>query len=564
DDPWVTPAELSHLTRTPRYRETVEWLGRLVEAAPELEMVPIGTSPEGRKVWMVIASRDLAFSPPAIRATGKPILLAQAGIHAGEIDGKDAGMMLLRDMTVRGTKRELLDQAIFLFVPIFNVDGHERFSAYSRMNQRGPIESGWRVTSRRLNLNRDYAKLDTPEMRGMVETLNRYDPDLYLDIHVTDGMDYQYDITFGFAGAHAYSPAISTWMDRYLVPAWNRDLERMGHVPGSLIFPRNQQNSEQGIVRWTPTQRYSDGYGNARHLPTVLVENHSLKTYEQRVLGTYLLLESGLRSLAKRGQRLRRAILRDRNRRPAEMVLDWSYRKEPTGILEFLGVKSRMFRSPISGNQVIEWTGEPVTMPVPVYEKSVPGVTVTRPAAYWIPPAWSEVIDRLAMHGIESERIPAAREIELERYVIEEVKLEADPFEGHMRVAGKFTLRKETIRLAPGSVRVSTDQPLGDLAVLLLEPESPDSFFQWGFFLESLQRVEYAEDYVLEPMARKMLEIDPALKTEFEQKLARDDDFAGDPAARMRWFYEKSPFFDPEWRIYPVAREPQSGGQALK
>lgn len=223
-----------------------------------------------------------------------------------------------------------------------------------------------------------------------------------------------------------------------------------------------------------------------------------------------------------------------------------------------------MFRSPISGNQVIEWTGEPVTMPVPVYEKSVPGVTVTRPAAYWIPPAWSEVIDRLAMHGIESERIPAAREIELERYLIEEVKLEADPFEGHMRVAGKFTLRKETIRLAPGSVRVSTDQPLGDLAVLLLEPESPDSFFQWGFFLESLQRVEYAEDYVLEPMARKMLEIDPALKAEFEQKLARDDDFAGDPAARMRWFYEKSPFFDPEWRIYPVAREPQPGGQAPK
>ncbi len=131
-----------------------------------------------------------------------------------------------------------------------------------------------------------------------------------------------------------------------------------------------------------------------------------------------------------------------------------------------------------------------------------------------------------------------------------------------MRVARKFTIRKETIRLAPGSVRVPTDQALGDLAVLLLEPGSPDSFFQWGFFLESLQRVEYAEDYVLEPMARRMLENDPALKAEFEQKLSLDNEFAGDPAARMRWFYEKTPFFDPEWRIYPVAREPQPEGQA--
>jgi len=159
DDPWITPAEKSDLRTSPNYNDTIAWLQKLVAAAPQqLKMISIGKSSDGRDIWMVIASRDRQFTPEALRKTGKPIVLAQAGIHSGEIDGKDAGMMLLRDMTVRGTKRELLDRAHFLFVPIFNVDGHERASRFGRVNQRGPEVMGWRTTSRNLNLNRDYAK----------------------------------------------------------------------------------------------------------------------------------------------------------------------------------------------------------------------------------------------------------------------------------------------------------------------------------------------------------------------------------------------------------------------
>ena len=161
NDPWITPAEQSDFVRTPRYDETMQWLRKLAEAAPELEMITLGKSPEGRDIWMVAASKEQAFTPAQMRATGKPIFLAQGGIHAGEIDGKDAGMMLLRDMTVAGKKRDLLEKANFLFVPIFNVDGHERFSAFSRINQRGPAEAGWRTNARNLNLNRDYAKIDS-------------------------------------------------------------------------------------------------------------------------------------------------------------------------------------------------------------------------------------------------------------------------------------------------------------------------------------------------------------------------------------------------------------------
>jgi murein tripeptide amidase MpaA len=135
DDPWATPCERSGFRRTPRYEETVEWLRRLAAAAPELQLVSLGRTPEGREIWMVAASRERAFTPEALRRSGKPTLFAHAGIHAGEIDGKDAGLMLLRDMTVRGARRDLLEHANVLFVPILNVDGHERFSAFTRINQ---------------------------------------------------------------------------------------------------------------------------------------------------------------------------------------------------------------------------------------------------------------------------------------------------------------------------------------------------------------------------------------------------------------------------------------------
>ncbi len=558
DDPWITPSERTGLTATPSYEETVAWLENLAAAAPELRMVSLGKSYEGRDIWMVVASADRAFTPAALKAAGKPTLLAQAGIHPGEIDGKDAGLMLLRDMTVKGTRAKLLEGANFLFVPILNIDGHERSSPYGRINQRGPVETGWRTNARNLNLNRDYAKLDTPELRAVIRIISQWEPDLYLDLHVTDGIDYQYDITFGYTGAHGLSPNIAAWLDRNLAPALNQDLKAMGHIPGPLIFAVDDQDPAKGLVAGTAGPRYSNGYGDARHLPTVLVENHSLKPYRQRVLGTYVLLESALRTLAKYGKQLRRATVADRTRQPERIPLTWKVPAPPAGgpeQVEFLGIQWRTVPSEISGGDRIEYTGQPVTLTVPYYKYTEPVVTVTRPRAYWIPPAWPEVIERLALHSIYMETIARPREVVVEQYRLSEVNLAEEPFEGHVPVTAVARPERRTVTFPPGSVRVPTDQPLGDLAILLLEPDSPDSFFQWGFFLGILQRTEYMEDYVMEPLARRMLDRDPALKRAFEKRLAEDANFAADPQARLMWFYERTPYLDDSWRLYPVGRE---------
>jgi hypothetical protein len=555
DDPWATPCERSGLLDSPSYDETIAWLERLVEAAPELEMVSLGRSDEGRDVWMVIASAERAFTPEAMRATGKPVLLAQAGIHSGEIDGKDAGMMLLRDMSVRGTRRELLEGASLLFVPILSVDGHERRSPYGRINQRGPRVMGWRTNARNLNLNRDYAKLDVPELRALIRAIREWEPDLYYDIHVTDGMDYQYDITFGAVGKHGHSPQIGSWLHESLIPRISEELRAWGHVPGPMVFSVDRRDLSRGVLDWTPTPRFSNGYGDARHLPTLLVENHSLKPYHQRVLGTYVLLAATLRELAGEGDALRRAIALDRERRPSEVPAAWRVGEGEQPRIDFLGVESRLVPSPITGEQRVEWLGKPITVNIPHVQMNEPALTLAVPEAYWVPPTWPEVIERLAAHGIEMQRIDEARELEVEMLRLSEPELGRAPFEGHVTVTCTPIPERRMERFPAGSVRVPTDQPLGELAVLLLEPAAPDSFFQWGFFLEVLQRTEYFEAYVLDPLAERMLAEDPELRRAFEQKLAEDEEFAGSARRRLEWFYERTRFFDERWRLYPVARE---------
>ncbi|HET9233821.1 MAG TPA: M14 family metallopeptidase, partial [Candidatus Eisenbacteria bacterium] len=493
-------------------------------------------------------------TPEGLRAGGKPILFAQAGIHAGEIDGKDAGMMFLRDLTVKGRKKDLLSRASFLFLPIFNVDGHERFSRYGRINQRGPVESGWRTTSANLNLNRDYAKLDAPEMRCLVEALNTWTPDLYLDLHVTDGLDHQYDVTWSYNGPQGWSPNQAAWMDAILSPALTRDLYGMGHTPGPYVEFLKGNDPESGVRFGMASPRYSNGYGDARHMASILVETHSLKSYRQRVLGTYVFLESTMRTLGGQGKSLRQAAQADRRLRNSPLVLDWKDGPKDEVPMEFLAVRYRWVPSDISGGRRQEWLGEPVTLRVPRVVQSEPEASVTRPSAYWIPPVWTDVIDRLARHGIQFDRIKEGREVAVTMYRIENAKLASSPFEGRVMVSGKAVPAQRAQWFSPGSVRVPTDQPLGDLAMLLLEPQSEDSFFQWGFFHSILQKAEYAEAYVMEPLAAEMMTRDPELAAAFQTEL-QDTAFAHNPRARLDWFYRRSPYADERWNVYPVARE---------
>ncbi len=566
DDPWITPAEVSDLTATPGYDETISWLQKLVAFAPELEMVSIGKSLQGRDFWMVIASAEQAFSSEAMQATGKPLLIAHSGIHAGEIDGKDAGLMLLRDMTVAEKRKDLLAKTNFLFIPILNVDGHERISPYNRVNQRGPEKMGWRTNARNQNLNRDFTKLDTEGVRALIKVLNHWQPDLYLDLHVTDGADYQYDITFGGNGRHGWSPAINSWIEDRYRPAVSAALSEYGHEPGGLIFAVNDVDMEEGFMTWSGDPRYSNGYGDVIHLPTILVENHSLKPYKRRVLGTYVLLAETLKLLATEQNSLRQATMSDRQRRPEAIPLSFKRNEDqkPESVM-FKGISSERYQGEAAGAEVVRWTGKPLNKAISKTYVDQATVMIKPPAAYLIPAVWSDVVERIALHGIKVKKLAAPLTTQAEIYRLPDAKIAAptlwtpNPFEGRIRIdPGEPVIHTIETTFPAGSYIISTNQPLRELLVLMLEPQAPDSFLQWGFFLEIFTRTEYIEAYVLEPLAQKMMENDEGLKTRFKQKLADDKDFAASMYQRLMWFYEQTPFYDEQYLLYPVARIPHT------
>lgn len=551
---WITPAEKTNFRLSPSYEETMQWLEKLSNESNFISLISIGKSENGRDINMIIASTEKDVSPQSLAASKKPLILIQGGIHSGEIDGKDAGMMLLRDIA-KGNKKELINEVNLLFVPILNVDGHERSSMYNRPNQRGPENMGWRTNAKNLNLNRDYSKLETKGIQAIVGVINNYDPDLYLDIHVTDGVDYQYDITFGFTESHAYSPEISSWLENVFTPPVSGALEEMGHIPGPLVFTVNDIDFTEGFLKLDSSPRYSDGYGNARHLPTVLVENHSLKPFKQRVLGTYVFLEATIKAVERNNSTLQKAIESDKNKKSDIIPLTFK-KSEDSDSLEIKGIDSKSIVSDIIGDTIVQWLGTPINEKVAVVEYNQPDITVKRPKEYWVPAAYPEIINKLALHGVKMEIISEPKTVEVERYRISDAKIADQPFEGRVLASGKTTSEKHQVQFAPGSARVSTDQPLGDLAILLLEPNHSDSFFQWGYFLEIFSRTEYVEAYFMEPYAKQMLANDPKVKEEFTKKIESDSAFRANQKEILQWFYKKTPYYDAEYLLYPVGRVP--------
>lgn len=546
-DPWITPAEATGFGRTPSYAQTRDWLERLDAASPFITLTTFGRTGEGR---------DLLYARASTGGAGKPVVLIQAGIHPGEIDGKDAGLMLLRDIALRG-KHDLLAEVDLVFIPILNPDGHERADPLNRPHDRISFHKGYRANARNRDLNRDYAKLDTPEARAIVSLLRTLDPALYIDMHASDGFDHQYDVTFTYAGWGRYARhrATAHWLQQRFDPAITRALTAAGHIPGVYPSAVDSHDPDKGI-RFSPEgPRYSTGYGDFIGVPTVLVENHALKPYRQRVLGSYVLMETALRLVGAEHARIAAAKARDRAARPADLLTRWQPAPEPIGAIPaFKGVAFDTYRSAASGRLEQRWLGRPQTFRMPIIGQTETE-RVRLPAAWWIPPGHDEVIERLALHGIRHETLAAPRTLALDQVRVTAAAVKPAA-EGRTPVDARFVHEGRTVTLEAGSVRVPSDQPLGLLAAALLEPESQDSFFAWGFFLEALQPAPTTEDFVLAPMADRALAQDGALRAAFHTRLAQDARFAADPNARLAWFAERLLPPDPFAGRYPVLREP--------
>src|SRR5580700_1388418 len=226
----LTTGEKTDFNETAPYAETVEISHRLERASHFVKVLDIGTTPEGRTMIALVVSKDRAFTPEAAAKTNKAVIMIQSGIHSGEIEGKDTALMLVRDMAVSKRFSAWLDHVIFVIIPVFNVDGHENFSPYHRANQNGPKSTGLRATAQRVNLNRDYIKADTPEMRAWLRVFNSWMPDFHIDNHVTDGSDFQYDVTWDMARNQDLAEPAGAWVRDRFVPELDKRMAADGHM----------------------------------------------------------------------------------------------------------------------------------------------------------------------------------------------------------------------------------------------------------------------------------------------------------------------------------------------
>lgn len=558
---WETYFEKSNGLRTPRYAETLQFCRRLAESSYRVNYTVFGESPQGRAIPALIIDKEGYRTPQAIRKQGRIILMIQACIHAGESEGKDAGMMLLRDLIVHRKQLQLLNHVSIIFIPIFNPDGHERFSRYGRINQNGPVQMGWRSTAQNLNLNRDYLKADAPEMQAWLKLFTRWLPDFFVDCHTTDGADYQYAITYMVETLGNLDGNLSTMIKADFLPFVKEGMADDGY----LIFPyvafRKWHDPRSGLVLWASNTRYSTGYVASQNRPGLLIETHMLKPYKFRVASTYKMLELTLQFLDKNHKKVARLNREadkktmSREFRASEFPIALKASMNDSVMVDFMGIDYTIERSELTGGEWFRYNGVRKVFRLPMFNKMEVEKAVRVPDYFFIPREWSAVVERLKWHGIRVKQTKRDTVLRVEAAYLMNYEWSKTPFEGRFPLEHVQALwHREVRRIPAGTYRISTHQRSARLILHALDPRAADSFLQWGFFNAIFEQKEYAESYVMEVEARKMLR-DPVIKAAFEKSLIADPSLRDDPFRILDWFYHQSPWWDEKKDVYPVLRQ---------
>ena len=556
---WVTYFEKSNFLSTPNYDETIKYFKALERNSPFIKLIPFGKTAQERTLYICVVSKEKAFTPAKAKKINKPIILIQNGIHSGEIEGKDASMILLREILITKEKFNLIDNVTLLIIPVFNADGHERRSPFNRINQNGPTEMGWRTTAQNYNLNRDYMKSDSPEIQSWLKLFNQWLPDFFVDSHTTDGADYQYTITYGIEKYRNLPPKTAQFVKEKFIPFNNKRTEDKGFLIAPYVSYKGR-NFESGIVDYSATPRFSTGYTAIQNRIGLLIETHMLKPYKDRVFATKAMFENVIEfcsqyknELIKLNQEGDRFVVEHYfiNKNYFPLSFDVSEKSKP---FLYKGIEAKEEDSWITGKKVIRYTGKPFEKIIPFYDDNFVKDSVKVPIGYIIPVEYKEIVNRIKLHGIEVKRLNEEKNFIVEKYKFNNVKFSTSSFENHFQPTYDYEIFRDTIKSKKGDYFIRTNQRTLGVIVHLLEPKGPDSFLRWGFFNSIFEPKEYFEEYSMEPIAQKMVVDNPKLKEEFENYVNSDPKIKENPRRRLNFFYERSPYFDNQLNIYPILR----------
>ena len=551
-DSLLTKAERTNYQETGSYDDAIAFYAQLAKS-PHGKLKQIGATAQGRPLYVFIVSKDKAFSPRKAASAGKPVVLLQNGIHSGENGGKEASMMLLRDILITKTLSHLLDDVIILSIPVFNPDGHEATSVYNRISQDGPALNGRRDTAQRYDLNRDYVKADAEEMRALLRLHRAWRPHLLIDNHATNGRDTQYDVMFYTHVSKDADDGVASWSGAFL-DALVAALTEDGHTAG-WYFGGNTKGDVIKTGYYGP--RYSTGYATARNRVGLLVESHSLKSYRTRVWSHYNTMREALRIVAAEGRALSEAVAQADAELTAsadgtEFVMHGEPGDEGRDYV-FHELLQTAYDSEISGGEIARYFPEPDNRKVEMVTEVKAAASVVAPVGYIVPASLTEVVHRLELHGVTMEVLEKPVSGVFETYRFRDVTFSKRPVEGRFRPNFETDVIQQERRFPAGSIYVPANQPYARLVAHMLEPYSQDSLVRWGFMNAIFQPREYFSSFLFEPMAAQAFAEDPDLKARFQEELAAGN-IEDNAFARLYWVFSQSPYRDISANVYPIVR----------
>jgi hypothetical protein len=521
------------------------------------KLVKGGLTDSGINLSLFILSDSGQFDPSVLK-NKKLILFILNGIHPGEPDGMDASLEFATELLNDKSRHSLLRNVAVCIVPVYNIEGALIRSCCSRANQNGPEEYGFRGNAKNLDLNRDFMKLDSKNSVALVELLRRWNPDVFIDTHVSNGADYQYTLTLISSQHDKMNPVLGTYMKNTFTPSLFNDLKTRKCESTPYVDTYHSSGlPDSGLVSFFETPRFSSGYQALFNCFSFITETHMLKPFDQRVEATKTFLETMIDfCYAKKSEikQLRnRAWMADRNIKfyPIAYELDISTSEK----INFKGYGAKYSKSAVTGLQRLSYDhNSPYEKQIPFYDHYHPVDSIEVPQYYVIPQAWNEVIERLEKNHVKMFRLKNDSVFQSRSYYLDNFETLNEPFEGHYLHSGVRTkLIDQKKKFLKGDYLIPVRQENMRYIIEVLEPKGSDSFFSWGFFDAVLQQKEWFSPYVFEDIAADLLMKDSTLNADFQTY--KKENAASGSFDQLYFIYQRSPYFEKEtYRMYPVGR----------
>jgi len=557
DYDFETQFEKSGGTETGTYAEVIDYYQELADAYSSITIQEFGETDSGQPLHLVIYNRTGELDLEDSRESNS-IMLINNGIHPGESDGIDATMMLFRDMA--GDSIASPKNTIIATIPIYNVGGALNRNSTSRTNQNGPKEYGFRGNARNYDLNRDFIKADTKNAQTFYEIFHHLNPDVFIDNHVSNGADYQYTLTHLFTQHDKLGGNLGNYLQKKMMPALEDSLKAKDWdiTPYVNVF---NEVPEKGFSQFMDSPRYSTGYTTLWNTLGMMVETHMLKPYDKRVMGTYELMLSMIKITDAETPIIKelRSKATKKYKTDRSYDLKFEVNKDKPSKREFKGYEGEQITSEVTGKQRLKYNrSQAFSKEIDYYDNFSVTEKIEIPRAYIIPQGWWQVIDRLKMNNIKMETLEKDTLIDVEVYKIEGFETSETAYEGHyLHKDTKVSKTTEEISFRKGDYVITTFQDGTRYLLETLEPSAVDSFFNWNFFDTVLQQKEGFSPYVFEDIAKQLLDSDPELKEEFENKKSSDADFRNSWYAQLDWIHKKSSNYEKAHLRYPVFRLPR-------